>query len=177
MLILNHISSNKQVTAMRPEYSALSFSSPDVPHGTDSVYYKAAKVLLGNGEAISLPQFTQEEKQALIEAKLPSLSVQALLDGEGNPVNLMFLDMTNKVMEPTEAEVDVEFAKKTSSMPMMLETPKYATRELAKDALIAERKLSLATSLVEQAIEQCLVVPTLSDAFKAQFEVVETPEI
>ncbi|MFA5071312.1 MAG: hypothetical protein WC511_02965 [Candidatus Pacearchaeota archaeon] len=87
------------VLPMRPEYSALSFSSADVPHGTDSVYYKAAKILIQEHQQnIPLPVFTAEEIADKKTAKVAALSLFVVLDGEGNPTGKTELKLGSEVV-------------------------------------------------------------------------------
>lgn len=183
------------VLPMRPEYDKLSFSSPDVPHGTDAVYYKAAKILRHeHKQAISLPTFTAEEIASMKSDKESNLTVSEVMDGENG----------TGVFEVKEGEtVHVSYSKDMFSQeigelmkiylvsdPMLLGSSeqkaevregdknwKFADEDAAFQSILAEKKTAIASSLIDKAIDECLIVPTLSDEWKAQFTLTEVPEM
>jgi hypothetical protein len=75
-ITLNNITVNPQ----RPDAPKASFGSQDVPHGTHSVIYKAAKHLITEHQAaIALPVFTKEqiaERVALQASKLSFIDLE-----------------------------------------------------------------------------------------------------
>ena len=179
MIALKHIATNITVTPMRPEYSAKSFASNDVPHGTDSVYYKAAMVLNQNHAAnIGLPQFTAQQKADLVTAKLALVSVidMAEKDEDGHLVHdPMTTDMTLKVPAADAKEIEAEMAKDVmSDMPGIMVVT-HLTEQQARTKLEDAKKLDLAKHLVDRDIDQCLIVPAIPDSFKALFTEIEIP--
>ena len=178
---------------MRPEYAAKSFGSPDVPHGTDSVLYKAAKVLKHeHKQAISLPMFTAEEITALKTSKEASLAisevtVDAIGTGtfeikEGDVVHasytkqacqqeideLMKVYLVDDMMQSREEKAEVREGDKTW---------KFATEADAFTAVLNKNKTVIAASLIDKAIDDCCIVPALSDEWKAQFVMTEVPQM
>lgn len=187
---------DKVVNPQRPEAPEKTFSSQDVPHGTDSVIYKAAKILLQNhpGLPITLPFFKPEEIQAMIEAKKSEITVSQVLKDEqptseyeikhGDKVfvkiDLSTPDMLDKIdelmgKEPVRSKLQPgEEQKQKASDPMLSGATTFcSTEQEAKEKILAEYKHNVAKSIVEKRIEECLDVPQLSDEFKAQFETFE----
>lgn len=155
---------NKAVLPMRPEHPTKSYSSSDVPHGTNSVIYRAACELISMGAQLQvpLPVFTQEEIDQLVEQEMENIQVykREELDSliQQNPA---ILD-TNFVLEPTEEEMAA-----FHYLPMLL------SEEDRKAAVINEKKRELAKMIVQKKIQDCLLVPNLSEEFKAQFQLTE----
>lgn len=182
------------LTPMRPESPDKMFSSEDVPHGTDSCIVKALKVARSNGHNVPAPpSFSEDEVNALIaeqEAKITVLE-RDITDGEGkvtgqNEITDEFLQM----FKPTTAEIEAEYydistnemgevtktpKKATSNDPMMFgdAADLYANLAAAEVALTARLKNELAKRYIDKAIDECLLVPELSEEFKAQFELIE----
>jgi len=207
---------NKIVMPMRAD-DPNTFASSDVPHGTDSCIYKAAKILRSQGEAISLPTFTQEEIDAQVADKKALVSMLPLLDEDGEVIrydnigNLEFIEPSDEevkkefysnyplngrmiekeielldedgeqvlddegnvtmVMTMEHEELKPRTVSKANEMGMVEEAQKYVDEAAAKAALIDDQKQNLAEASVGNAIDNCLVVPILSDDFKNQFEV------
>ena len=134
---------------MRPE-EGKTYGSPDVPHGKDSVIYAAAKFVeqeLHLTLDVPKPVFAVQEVSDMVSARVSELQVLTALpeDYNGNTVD--------DVLEPTDEEV----------------LKSGTTRE----TLITDRKLSLAQHQINYRISANLIVPELSDAFKAQFTINE----
>ena len=93
MSLLHVVYDNKTILAMRPENPDKSFHSDDVPNGTESVIYKAAKLI-----GLDCPKFTDEEKQTKINELKDSFSLE--FDGDDltpsivYDSNLSMLDQT-----------------------------------------------------------------------------------
>lgn len=201
MLIIKH--SNITVNPQRPDAPTKTFGSEDVPHGTDSVMYKAAKILVREHKAnLSLPTFKPEEIKAKIAAKKSVLTVTQLTENEeltqkfeikdGNTsigvFDLSTKDMLDKIDElmgkyPVRSQLKPgEEQKQKTSMPGMLHgmpgSQTYcATEQAAKDKILDEKKDLIAKYIVEKRIAECLDVPELSAEFKAQFTSFEAPAI
>lgn len=194
------------ITPMRSEYPTKSFSSADVPLGTDSVYVKAAQILQHtHGKVLTegIPQFTQAEIDTKVSTKEAALSA---VDTLASP-NAAILDQT-EVLNPTatekQAKVDTARGfteeKATDAMEKWNEANSENTRTLdqqkaemrrkdaegveiddlttgeASTALVDASKQAMAELQASLIIDQCLEVPTVSAAFKAQFTVVEEAE-
>lgn len=195
MLIVKY--QNSSINAQRPEAPTKTFGSDDCPHGTDSVMYKAAKVLKQNNPALNimLPTFKPEEITAKIAAKKAELVVSQVMKDEeptqefeiklGSDVlckvdlgSKESLDKIDELMgkEPVRSMLKSgeEQKQKVSMMGMPGQTF-CATEQEAKDKILDEKKDIVAKSIVEKRIEECLDVPTLSDEFKAQFTTFEAP--
>lgn len=206
---LSQISFNGfSVLPMRPEYDKLSFGSADVPHGTDSVYYKAAKILVTEcRQNIPLPMFTAEEIADKKTAKVAALSLFVVLDGEGNPTGVTELKLGSEVLaEFTQAQFTSEIKELRRiylvdgamlGMQQEVKAPvdaqgnivpefdnfgqeivrnwKFADDAAAYASILDGQKVTMASFLVDKAIEQCLEVPTLSAEFKALFTLTEVP--
>lgn len=183
--MLNITYNNVTVNPQRPEAQAKTFSSADVTHGTDSCIVKACKVANSNGLSWPMPPaFTPEEVEAFVAAKKAEIEILPLLDGEGNPIsygmhneNVTELQILEPNAEAIEAEyyedpkAEVKVPKKASSFePMMHEASDlYADLDAAKAGLIDKQKQERAEALISKAISECLIVPELSEEFKAQF--------
>ena len=192
---------NTYITPMRPDAPNM-FSSPDVPHGTDSCIVKALKVAASNGIQVPTPPaFTKEELAAHKAAFLATVTVLPLFDGEGNKIDRMFsAQKQNEILEIDDETVKKEFysnyplptvpsfdaegkpvvaelkprMKASGMMPMMgKEEQMYADLAACKLALTAKAKEECAQRLLDHAVNECLIVPELSDEFKAQFELIE----
>ena len=142
MLALKH--NDITVTPMRPEYSAKSFSSNDVPHGTDSVYYKAAMVLNQNHAAnIGLPQFTADQIVSMNAAKQALITVVDFteVDEDGNLVNdRMTVDMSLKVEAASTEELQIELNLMVSDpMSMNQQVPKYAFARTKSEGMMGQQ--------------------------------------
>lgn len=101
-------SNNKIVTPMRPD-APNTFGSQDVPHGTDSCIYKAAKVLASNGANIDLPKFTDEEVQAMVEAQKANVVMLPLKNEDGEVIRYDILPSDMHFVEPNDEEVKKEY--------------------------------------------------------------------
>lgn len=196
---------NIQVTPMRPDAPNM-FSSADVPHGTDSCIVKALKVLASNGHNVpAVPTFTEAEKKAHFDAFLATVEVLPLKDEEGNLINRQFAAIApNQIVEideeavkkefysnyplPTVPELDAEGKPvvaelkprmKQSMFPMMpgKEEQMYADLAACKLSLTAKAKEECAKRLLDHAVAECLIVPELSDEFKAQFEQIQVESL
>jgi len=197
---------NKIILPMRPDAPAKTFGSADVPHGTQSVLYKAIKVHNSNGGNAPLPQFTKEELAAHQAAFLATVTVLPLKDGEGNDIDYqMTQPKANEIMEIDEEAVKKEFYSNyplstvpefdaegkpvvaelkprmsegfNTMMPGMAQTQKYADLAACKVALTATAKDECAKRMLDHAVDQCLIVPELSQEFMEQFEMVEVPQM
>jgi hypothetical protein len=188
---------NQTILPMRPDAPAKTFSSADVPHGTQSVIYKAIKVHNGNNpqNRVALPQFTEEALAAHKADFLATVEVLPLKDEEGNPIEYRFEDIAeNQVMEPTDAEVEEEYyeplaldaAPDAERQPKMVDSfdmmemgkvQKYADLDACKVALTEKAKDECAQRLLDKAVDECLIVPELSQEFIDSFEKIEVPEV
>lgn len=194
---------NKTILPMRPDAPVKTFGSPDVPHGTQSVYYKAIKVYNSNGGNIPLPTFTKEELASHKAAFLATVEVLPLKDSEGNLINRSFTSQTpNQILEIDEETVKKEFysnyplptvpefdaegkpvaqelkPRMKEGFGMMLgmpgaQTQKYADLAACKVALTEKAKDECAQRLLDHAVEQCLIVPELTQEFMDQFDAIQ----
>lgn len=172
---------NITINPQRPEAPVKTFSSTDVPHGTNSVIVKACKVARLNGHTFpAAPEFTPEEKAALVSTKKALITVLPLADEDGNPI----IPSTElELSEASDKEVRAEFYVDPSADPLvpktvedpirMKKTQKYVDLAAAKAFLEDKAKQERAEYLVSRDIDECLVVPPLSDDFKAQFTLTE----
>lgn len=183
--MLNVQLDNITVNPQRTEAPVKTFASSDVPSGTDSVIYKAAKALKAHGAALTVPvpEFTKEEKETLVADKKASLSVAERIDGAGNKVLVTDLS-ENQFFAPTEAEIDDKYLApiaapgedrqpKKSTDIMKVGQDLFASREEARQSLIDEKAQQIAEREIDRAIGECLIVPELSEEFKAQFTTIE----
>ena len=162
--MLTIVYDNLSVTPMRPEKNK-TFSSEDVPHGTNSVYIKAASILSrSHGKNISIPQFSKTEKDAMIAARKLSISAVSELS---NP-KVSDLEQV-EILNPTSEEILEEFSKKDDRNRSL-----YINEEAAETSLIDTRKTELATLYVNERIKQFLDVPEITDEWKAQFTTKES---
>ncbi len=179
----NNISINPQ----RPDAPEKTFASVDVPHGTDSCYVKACKVARSNGfDWPMAPEFSAEEKAALIASVKAEITHSVVMETVGEeqvPTNkvsigeviidfdaietkdkldaLMGLSPVSSQLKEGESQVQL------SNDPMHFES--YLDLESAKAKLIDDEKQRQAEEAIAYRLDQCLIVPTLSDEFKAQF--------
>lgn len=183
------------ILPMRSDAPEKTFSSSDVPHGTQSVVYKAIKVYNSNGGNVPLPTFSEDEIAAHKAAFLATVEVLPLADSEGNAIDYLNIGVAeNQVLEPTEAEVEAEYyAPVDEANPEAVRTPKmvsnfsidlhgestplYADLAACKSAMIEARKDACAQRLLDKAVEECLIVPELSEDFMAQFELIEVESV
>jgi hypothetical protein len=183
---------------MRPDAPEKLFSSEDVPHGTDSCIVKALKVARSNGHNLPAPPtFSEEEISALVaeqEAKITVLE-RDITDGEGKVIGQNEItDEYLQMFKPTSDEIEAEYydistsemgevtktpKKATSNDPMMMHNAAdlYADLAAAEVALTARLKNELAKRYIDKAIDECLLVPELSDEFKDQFELIEVEDM
>lgn len=183
------------ILPMRPDAPTKLFSSEDVPHGTDSCIVKALKVARSNGHNVPAPPtFNEEEISALIanQESLITVLERDITDGEGNITGQNEItDEFLQMFKPTAAEIEAEYydittnemgeevktpKKATSNDPMMMHgdaADLYADLAAAEVALTARLKSELAKRYIDKAIDECLLVPALSEEFKAQFELIE----
>ena len=188
---------NIQITPMRPDAPNM-FSSPDVPHGTDSCIVKALKVARSNGHNVPAPpQFTEDEVSVLIaeqEAKITVIE-RDIKDQEGKVIGQNEItDEYLQMFKPTVAEIEAEYYDiSTNEMGEVTKTPKkavsndpmmfgndadlYSDLAAAEVALTARLKNELAKRYIDKAIDECLLVPELSEEFKAQFELIEVAAV
>lgn len=185
---------NISILPMRPNAPA-TFGDADVPHGTDSCIVKALKVARSNGHNVPAPPtFSEEEISALIanQESLITVLERDVKDNEGkvigqNEITDEFLQMFKPTADEIEAEYydittneageEVKTPKKAvSNDPMMFGAPSdlYANIAAAEVALTARLKNELAKRYIDMAIDECLIVPELSEEFKAQFELIST---
>jgi len=188
---------NLNILPMRPNAPA-TFGSPDVPHGTDSCIVKALKVARSNGHKVPMPPtFSEDEVSALVaeQESLITILERDITDGEGKVIGQNEItDEYLQMFKPTEAEIEAEYydistnekgkvtktpKKATSNDPMMMhnEVDLYADLAAAEVALTARLKNELAKRYIDKAIDECLLVPELSEEFKAQFELIEVEAI
>lgn len=121
ILIINF--DGASVTPMRPESPVKTFSSDDVPSGTDSVYVKAARLLqhsAGKTLTVAIPQFTQSEIDSKIATKKAAITAVDTLTDESLPI----LEQT-EVLNPTgveiQARIDTERGFTESKAQQMLD--------------------------------------------------------
>ena len=96
------------VCALRPEYSEKTFSSADVPKGTESVIYKAAKFLTHSQNktlTVGLPTFTDDDITTKITTRKAALTTGVL--GTTYDSTLSVLNQT-KVLKPTTLEIQTK---------------------------------------------------------------------
>jgi hypothetical protein len=184
------------ILPMRPNAPA-TFGSPDVPHGTDSCIVKALKVARSNGHNVPAPPtFSEEEVSALIanQESLITVLERDIKDQEGKVIGQNEItDEYLQMFKPSEAEIEAEYydistnengeevktpKKANSNDPMEFGAPAdlYANLAAAEVALTARLKNELAKRYIDMAIDECLLVPELSEEFKAQFELISTDE-
>lgn len=149
------------VTPMRPE-TGKTFSDADVPSGTDSVYYIAAKVLKhSHGKSIDIPELTQGEIDTLVTTQEGNIStVAGYTAGEEDKT---LLDRT-EILNPSSDEITVELARKDGEGEDI-----HADSDAATAYLIATRKTEIAAAQIEERKRGGLDVPTLSQDFKDLF--------
>jgi hypothetical protein len=182
------------ILPMRPDSPVKTFGSEDVPHGTQSVLYRAIQVHNSNGGTprIGLPSFTEEELNVHKELFAETVEVLPLFDEEGNEISYETLE-PNQILEIDEITVKKEFYSNFSEEvpaeeltprtvraedPMMgQEVQAYVDLAACKEALTATAISECAQRLLDRAVEECLIVPELSEEFKAQFELIEVEEI
>ena len=188
---------DKVILPMRPDAPA-TFGDADVPHGTDSCIVKALKVARSNGHNVPAPpQFTEEEVSALIAKQESLITVieRDIVDGQGNVIGQNEItDEYLQMFKPTAAEIEAEYYDiSTNEMGEVTKTPKkavsndpmmfvndadlYADLAAAEVALTARLKNELAKRYIDKAIDECLLVPELSEEFKAQFELIEVAAV
>ena len=193
--MLQVIYKGNHILPMRPEATDKTFGSSDVPHGTDSVIYKAARHLNENhGANISIPAFTEEQVKARIEiqkAKLSFLEIEETLDSS------IEFHLQTKLAPPTAAAVkshldsmrgfsdmDIKSYIQKHSMPEKPVTEAQAIEALRKPGVppamskpalptLAEAEVALkevmksdmAKAQVKFIHDNCLEVPELTEAF------------
>jgi len=199
--MLNITYNNVTVNPQRPEAQAKTFSSADVPHGTDSCIVKACKVANSNGLSWPMPpEFTAEEKAAFIASVKAEIQHSAVMVGEGeeqvatnkvivgerdemgNGVEIDFdaIETKDKLdtlmgLSPVSSKLkEGEAQTQLSNDPMHLES--YLDLEAAKAKLIDDEKQRQAEEAIAYRIDQCLIVPELSEEFKAQFTLTDIPD-
>ena len=110
------------VCALRPEHSTKTFGSADVPKGTESVIYKAAKLLVHSQNkslTVGLPSFSSDDLASKVTTKKAALTAVApgevIYDSTNDMTGtistydetLDILDQT-KVLKPTTAEIQAK---------------------------------------------------------------------
>ena len=160
---------DQSVCVSRCNRSGKTFSDDDVPHGTNSIICKSVSAMQTNKHWTSIipVKLSSDEIDALIVARASSISaVDLYTAGEANKITM---DRT-EILNPTEVEIAYERVQKK------LVESKYADNDEVIVALIADRKVSLATIQTEHRIKKFLDVPTLTDEFKSQFTITSNEE-
>lgn len=185
MLIISY--NNITINPQRPDAPSKTFSSVDVPHGTDSCYVKACKVAQSNGFNWPMPpEFSAEEKAALIasvKAEIQHSTVMETIDEEQVPTNKVLVgeefvidfdaveikDKLDTLMGLSPISSQLKPGETQTQLPSDHMMQSFLDLEAAKAKLIDDEKQRQAEEAIKYRLDQCLIVPTLSEEFKAQF--------
>lgn len=168
MSLLHVTFDGETICAMRPEDPTKTFSSSDVPSGTASVIYKAAKISSkSHGKTLTtgLPTLTSAELATKISDRVDALTAvtpgEVIYDGTNDTMctistydaDLDALDQT-KVLKPTAAEIQTK-----------IDETRGFTETEAQNYADQENHVNLCSSLTAKSTGTCTISGvTLSDA-------------